>query len=120
MSKVCKIEDYEMFDEQLKEILNGLLFAVIAGIGGSVAYLSSLFGNRKKFVLFDFFVKVFSSAFAGLLIGWLLSYYQYPISVICSVTGTAGYIGADFTINLLKRIITSKAELVAVDKENDK
>ena len=50
MSKVCKIEDYEMFDEQLKEILNGLLFAVIAGVGGSVAYLSSLFGNRKKFV----------------------------------------------------------------------
>lgn len=101
-----------MFEwEQLRDVLNGLLFAMIAGLGGSVGYLSSIFGNRKKFVLVDLLIKTVSSAFAGMLIGWILSYYQYPLTIICSVTGTAGYIGADFTINLIKRIILDKADI---------
>lgn len=101
-----------MFEwEQLRDVLNGLLFAMVAGLGGSVEYLSSIFGSRKKFVLADLLIKTISSAFAGMLIGWILSYYQYPLTVICSVTGTAGYIGADFTINLIKRIILEKSDI---------
>lgn len=64
-----------MFEwEQLRDVLNGLLFAMIAGLGGSVGYLSSIFGRRKKFVLVDLLIKTISSAFAGMLIGWILSY----------------------------------------------
>lgn len=101
-----------MFEwEQLRDVLNGLLFAMVAGLGGSVGYLSSIFGSRKKFVLADLLIKTISSAFAGMLIGWILSYYQYPLTIICSVTGTAGYIGADFTINLIKRIILDRADI---------
>lgn len=102
--------------EQLKDILNGLLFACIAGMGGAIAYLSSIFGTRKKFVFFDFFVKTISSAFAGMLIGWIMTYYQYPVTIIGAVSGTAGYIGADFTMNLIRRIIVSKVDN---SQEND-
>lgn len=104
---------FSLIEEQLKEVSNGIIFSLIAGLGGGVAYLSSIFGNRKKFVFLDFFIKVVSSAFAGLLIGWVLNYYEYPISIICSVTGTAGYIGADFTVNFIKRIIVNRANLLA-------
>ena len=101
-----------MFDmEELKDILNGLLFAVIAGVGGAVAYLSSLLGNKKHFVLSDFLVKGISSAFAGLIISWIMIYYQYPVTIIGAVSGTAGYIGAEFTINALKRFILNRVEL---------
>lgn len=101
-----------MFDmEEFKDILSGLLFAVIAGVGGAVAYLSSLLGNKKHFVLSDFLVKGISSAFAGLIISWIMIYYQYPVTIIGAVSGTAGYIGAEFTINALKRFILNRVEL---------
>lgn len=97
--------------EQLRDLLNGILFALIAGLGGGVAYLSSIVGNRKKkFIFADFIIKAISSAFAGLLIGWILAYYQYPLTIICSVTGTAGYLGADFTVNLIKRVCLKEIE----------
>lgn len=101
-----------MFDmEEFKDILSGLLFAVIAGVGGAIAYLSSLLGNKKHFVLSDFVVKGISSAFAGLIISWIMIYYQYPVTIIGAVSGTAGYIGAEFTINALKRFILNRVEL---------
>lgn len=101
-----------MFDmEEFKDILSGLLFAVIAGVGGAIAYLSSLLGNKKHFVLSDFLVKGISSAFAGLIISWIMIYYQYPVTIIGAVSGTAGYIGAEFTINALKRFILNRVEL---------
>lgn len=96
--------------EQLRDLLNGIIFALIAGLGGGVAYLSSIFGKRKKFIFADFIIKAISSAFAGLLIGWILAYYQYPLTIICSVTGTAGYLGADFTVNLIKRVCLKDIE----------
>lgn len=94
--------------EQLREVSNAFLFAVIAGIGGGVAYLSSIFGNRKKFIFMDFWIKIISSAFSGLLIGWVLDYYQYPLTLSCAIAGIAGYIGADFTVNLIRRMIETK------------
>lgn len=94
--------------EQIREASNALLFAMIAGIGGGVAYLSSIFGNRKKFMMVDFFIKIISSAFSGLLIGWVLDYYQYPLTLSCAIAGTAGYVGADFTVNLIRRMIEAK------------
>lgn len=101
-----------MFDmEEFKDILSGLLFAVIAGVGGAIAYLSSLLGNKKHFVLSDFLVKGISSAFAGLIISWIMIYCQYPVTIIGAVSGTAGYIGAEFTINALKRFILNRVEL---------
>lgn len=100
-----------MFDfDELKDVLNGLLFAVIAGVGGSVAYLSSLLGNKKRFSLADFLIKGVSSAFAGLIIGWIMIYYQYPITIIGAVSGTAGYLGAEFAINTVKRFFLHKLD----------
>ena len=46
---------------EIKEVLNGLLFAVVAGVGGLISYLSSLFGSRKKFVFLDFIIKGLST-----------------------------------------------------------
>ena len=80
--------------DELKDVLNGLLFACVAGAGGLISYLSSLFGNRKKFVFWDFVIKGLSSAFAGLVIGWVMLYYQYPVTIISAVTGVGGYLGA--------------------------
>lgn len=100
-----------------KEVLNGLLFAVVAGVGGLVSYLSSLFGNRKKFVFWDFVIKGLSSAFAGLVIGWVMLYYQYPVTIISAVTGVGGYLGADFTLSLFKRFILKKTGLEEKEDE---
>lgn len=102
-----------MFDlgNEFKDIANGLMFAAIAGVGGSVAYLSSIMGNKKRFVWSDFLIKGISSAFAGLIISWIMIYYQYPVTIIGAVSGTAGYIGAEFTINALKRFILNRVEM---------
>jgi len=106
-----------MFDwKEINDVINGSLFAFIAGLGGAVAYLSSIFGNRKKFVVADFLIKSVSSAFAGLIIGWIMIYYQYPITISCSVAGTAGYLGAEFTVSILKRFFINK---FATEVEND-
>lgn len=94
-----------------KEVLNGLLFAVVAGVGGLVSYLNSLIGSRKKFVFWDFVIKGLSSAFAGLVIGWVMLYFQYPVTIIGAVTGVGGYLGADFTLSLFKRFILKKTGL---------
>lgn len=96
---------------EIKEVLNGLLFAVVAGVGGLISYLSSLFGKRKKFVFWDFVIKGLSSAFAGLVIGWVMIYFQYPVTIIGAVTGVGGYLGADFTLSLFKRFILRKVGL---------
>jgi len=104
---------------EIKEVLNGLLFAVVAGVGGLISYLSSLFGSRKKFVFLDFIIKGLSSAFAGLVIGWVMLYFQYSVTIISAVAGVGGYLGADFTLNLFKRFIMKKAGLDDELKEKD-
>lgn len=104
---------------EIKEVLNGLLFAVVAGVGGLISYLSSLFGNRKKFVFLDFIIKGLSSAFAGLVIGWVMLYFQYSVTIISAVAGVGGYLGADFTLNLFKRFIMKKTGLDDELKEKD-
>ena len=103
--------------DELKDVLNGLLFACVAGAGGLISYLSSLFGNRKKFVFWDFVIKGLSSAFAGLVIGWVMLYYQYPVTIISAVTGVGGYLGADFTISLFQRFIMKKAGIEEKEKD---
>lgn len=104
---------------EIKEVLNGLLFAVVAGVGGLISYLSSLFGSRKKFVFLDFIIKGLSSAFAGLVIGWVMLYFQYSVTIISAVAGVGGYLGADFTLNLFKRFIMKKTGLDDELKEKD-
>lgn len=104
---------------EIKEVLNGLLFAVVAGVGGLVSYLNSLIGSRKKFVFWDFVIKGLSSAFAGLVIGWVMLYFQYPVTIIGAVTGVGGYLGADFTLSLFKRFILKKTGLDDELKEKD-
>lgn len=104
---------------EIKEVLNGLLFAVVAGVGGLISYLSSLFGSRKKFVFLDFIIKGLSSAFAGLVIGWVMLYFQYSVTIISAVAGVGGYLGADFTLNLFKRFIIKKTGLDDELKEKD-
>lgn len=100
-----------------KEVLNGLLFAVVAGVGGLVSYLNSLIGSRKKFVFWDFVIKGLSSAFAGLVIGWVMLYFQYPVTIIGAVTGVGGYLGADFTLSLFKRFVLKKTGLEEKEKD---
>ena len=102
---------------EVKEVLNGLLFAVVAGVGGLVSYLNSLIGSRKKFVFGDFVIKGLSSAFAGLVIGWVMIYFQYPVTIIGAVTGVGGYLGADFTISLFQRFIMKKAGIEEKEKD---
>lgn len=105
--------------DELKDLINGLFFALVAGVGGLVSYLSSIFGSRKKFVFWDFIIKGVSSAFAGLVIGWIMIYFQYPITVICSVTGVGGYLGADFTLSLFKRFVLKKTGIESSDIQDD-
>ena len=97
--------------DEFKEVIYALVFGLIAGIGGAISYVSSTVTNKTRFTLIDLFVKSLSSGFAGLLIGWLMIYFNYPISFICAVSGCAGYFGAEVCIALVKRFVIKKLDI---------
>lgn len=96
---------FEFNVEQIKEVLNVVVFGVIAFVGGGISYLSSTVANKNTIVWGDMFIKALSSGFAGMIIGWLLIYLNYPMTLICAFSGIAGYVGAEVTISLIKRKI---------------
>lgn len=91
--------------EQVKEVLNVLIFGVIAFIGGGVSYLSTTVSNKKQIHYKDLFIKSLSSGFAGMIVGWILIYFEYPMPLICAFSGIAGYLGAEATISVIKQKI---------------
>lgn len=105
-----------MFDiDELKQIAYALLFGLIACVGGAVSYLSSAVTNKTGFTIIDLIVKSLSSGFAGLIIGWIMIYYNYPLSITCAISGCSGYFGAEVSIGLVKRFVLKKLDIS--DKE---
>lgn len=101
--------------EDVKEVLYALVFGVIACVGGAVSYLSSTVSNKSNFIFVDMIVKSLSSGFAGLIIGWIMIYYNYPITITCAISGCAGYFGAEVSIGLIKRFVLKKLD---IDEKN--
>lgn len=98
-----------MFEwEQAKEIIGAVVFGVIAFVGGMVSYLSSSVTRKTKIVFKEMLIKGLSSGFAGLLVGWIMMYYQCPMTLICAITGFSGYIGSELTINIIKAKLTKE------------
>lgn len=106
-----------MFEfEQIKDVINSLLFACIAFIGGAVSYLSSTVTKKTKVVFKDMIIKSFASAFSGFIVGLVMIGCGYPLTTICAVTGVAGYIGSDLVIRLIQARITQTMNLTQNSK----
>lgn len=101
-----------MFDgEHIRELIYSMLFGLVAFVGGAIGHMSRSVTAGTKISLIDLFIKSISSGFAGLIIGWIMVYYQYPITIICSVTGCAGYIGAEVAIGIIRKFIEKKLDV---------
>lgn len=90
-----------MEENSLIEIYRASIYGLLAAFGGLVAYLC----NMEAFSLKEFFIKGISSGFAGFLIGMLCIYFELPSSMAFCISGTFGYLGAEVTIALLKKVI---------------
>lgn len=92
----------------LEKWIEILHYTFIAFIGGCISYLS----NTKDFSLKEFLIKGISSGFTGYLIYQLCIYGNIPDSMTAFLCGSFGYLGSEVTINVIKRFVTSKINLL--------
>ena len=69
-----------------------IAFAMLAGLGGVVHYLTTL-KTGKKFKWASFFIELICSAFVGVVIGLFFVATDMPIYMALAGAGVAGHLG---------------------------
>lgn len=67
-------------------------FAVLAGFGGIVNYLSTIKAN-KRFKFSSFFIELVCSAFVGVIFGLFFIATNMPVVLALAGAGVAGHLG---------------------------
>ena len=86
-------------DPELSFFQQLIAFAMLAGLGGIVKYLTTL-KTGKKFKWSSFFIELICSAFVGVIFGLFFVATNMPIILVLAGAGVASHLGTRSLIML--------------------
>lgn len=91
-----------------------LVFAIFAAVGGFLGHVVRCFEHDSRFSWTKSFIAAFASGFVGILMVLLCRALKLDDTWTGVIAGTAGWLGADATIQIIASVVRKK---LGVDKD---